>query len=71
MVGGIPELLGSLESELMYETQNPTDLANSLISALQRVKELREEVTSNSRNLIDTAEMNNTYLGHYLDVIHG
>ncbi len=71
MVGGIPELLGSLESELMYETQNPTDLANNLISALQRVKELREEVTSNSRNLIDTAEMNNTYLGHYLDVIHG
>jgi hypothetical protein len=71
MVGGIPELLGPLESKLMYEAQNPTDLANSLISAFQLIDELRKEVTSNSQNSNSIEDMHTTYLGHYLDVIYG
>jgi len=71
MVGGIPELLGPLESELMYEAQNPQDLASSLICAFQLIDELRKEVTSNSQNMNSIVDMSNTYLGHYLDVIHG
>jgi glycosyltransferase involved in cell wall biosynthesis len=71
MVGGIPELLGPLESELMYEAQNPQDLASSLICAFQRIHELRKEVTSNCQNIVSIEDIYNTYLGHYLDVIHG
>jgi len=71
LVGGISEMVCPLEASLLYESGDVAALTTSILQAIALQKELRAEVRSCFANHTDMGAMSDTFVGHYLDMLHG